>query len=355
MQSMSAHEDTLAAGLSDDEARARLARDGPNRLPLAPRRGPGRIALSVATQPMILLLLATTLAYAALGSATDAIGLLVSVLLIGVIAVYQQQRIERVLASLRELSSPRARVLRSGRVQRIASQDLVRGDLLLLAEGDRLACDAVILRCHSLLLDESLLSGESAPVLKRAAHGAAQEASDDERVRAGTLVVQGDGAALVDATGAATALGRIGSSLAQIVPRASRVQAELKRVVSGVAVAAVVICLAAVLALQFGVRAADWSDDWSRAAALGSVIATNLAMLVWFRTGAQTLRQHAGNRAFAWLLAGLAAACGVVLSLAPLTRPFGLPVEPAVQTAGWLLMAAAAVAALALGWRRRRP
>ncbi len=258
IQSMSAQEDGFTAGLSDDEARMRLLRDGPNRLPQARRRSLARIALEVAMQPMILLLLATTLAYAALGSATDAIGLVVSVLLIGVIAVYQQQRTERVLESLRELSSPRARVMRSGHVQRIASQDLVRGDLLLLAEGDRLACDAVILRCHSLLLDESLLTGESAPVLKHAATGPALAATDTQRVRAGTLVVQGDGAARVDATGAHTALGRIGSSLAQIVPRASRVQAELKRVVSGVAIAAVITCLAA--AALYAARQGSWID-----------------------------------------------------------------------------------------------
>jgi Ca2+-transporting ATPase len=245
-------------GLSDAEARARLARDGPNRLPQRQRRGLVRIALDATMQPMILLLLATALAYAAVGTATDAIGLLVSILLIAAISVYQQQRTERVLESLRELSSPRSRVVRGGRVQRIASQDLVRGDLLLLAEGDRLACDAVLVRAESLLLDESLLSGESAPVLKRAAPDPAVAAADDQQVRAGTLVVQGDGAAIVSAIGAATVLGRIGTSVAQIVPRTSRLQAELKRVVRAVAVAAVLICLAA--ALLFAARHGSWID-----------------------------------------------------------------------------------------------
>ena len=244
------------SGLSDDEARARLARDGPNRLPQGPRRGLLSIALEALMQPMILLLLATTLAYALLGSGTDAIGLLVSVLLIGVIAVYQQQRTERVLDTLRELSSPRSRVVRGGRLLRIASQDLVRGDLLLLAEGDRLACDAVLLQSHSLLLDESMLTGESAPVLKRVRADAALPPEDEQQVRAGTLVVQGDGEALVIATGAFTALGRIGASLAQIVPRPSRLQAELKRVVRGVALAAVMICLLA--AFLYAARQGSW-------------------------------------------------------------------------------------------------
>jgi P-type Ca2+ transporter type 2C len=255
---MPAQTPSPAQGLSDDEARARLARDGPNRLPQAARRSLWRIALDVATQPMILLLLATTLAYAVLGNATDAIGLLVSVLLVGVIAVYQMQRTERVLESLRDLSSPRARVVRSGRVQRIASLGLVRGDLLLLAEGDRLACDAVLVRAHSLLLDESLLTGESAPVLKSALPEPALPPADEHRVYAGTLVVQGDGAAIVSATATATALGRIGASLAQIAPRASRVQAELKRVVRWVALAAVVTCLAA--AALYAAERGSWID-----------------------------------------------------------------------------------------------
>ncbi len=268
-----------AQGLSDEEARARLARDGPNRLPQAARRSLWRIALDVAAQPMILLLLATTLAYAALGSATDAIGLLVSVLLVGVIAGYQMQRTERVLESLRDLSSPRARVVRSGRVQRIASLELVCGDLLLLAEGDRLACDAVLVRADSLLLDESLLTGESAPVLKSAQAVPALPPADAHRVFAGTLVVQGDGAALVSATAAATALGRIGASLAQIVTRPSRVQAELKRVVRWVALGAVVTCLAA--AALYAAERGSWIDGLMVGLTLAMALIPEEFAVVW--------------------------------------------------------------------------
>jgi len=227
--------DTLstAQGLTDDEARERLARDGPNRLPQTARRPLARIALDVVRQPMIALLLATTAAYALLGSGADAIGLLVSVLLVAAISIYQQQRTERVLESLRDLASPRSRVVRSGRVKRIPSAELVRGDMLLVAEGDRLACDARLARAESLLLDESMLTGESAPVLKQTA----------QPVFAGTLVVQGQGVAEVSETGAATALGRIGASLKQIAPRASRVQAELERTVRWVALFAVLFSL----------------------------------------------------------------------------------------------------------------
>jgi magnesium-transporting ATPase (P-type) len=112
--------------------------------------------------------------------------------------------------------------------------------------------------------------------------------------------------------------------------------------------------LLAVLAVQVGVRAAGWSDEWSRAAALASVVLTNLAMLVWFRVGTRSLRRHAGNRAFAWLLAALAVACGLVVSIAPLTRQFGLPVDVALQAAGLALIATACVSVLASLRARRR-
>ena len=93
---------------------------------------------------------------------------------------------------------------------------------------------------------------------------------------------------------------------------------------------------------------AGWSDEWRRAAALGSVIATNVAMLVWFRVGTRALRQHAGNRSFAWLLAALGVACGLVLAVTPLTRQFGLPVTLPLQWAGLASIGIGLAATLAL-------
>jgi P-type Ca2+ transporter type 2C len=235
-----------AQGLTDAQAQARLLADGPNRLPTPPRRGLWRLALDAAMQPMFLLLFATAAVYAALGSVGDATILLLSVLMVAVISIYQQQRTEHVLAALKELASPRCRVWRDGRLQRIASQDLVQGDCLLLAEGDRLACDAQLQSAHSLLLDESLFSGESAPLLKAAG----------DTVSAGTLVVQGDGLAQVSATGSRTHLGRMGASLAQIKPPVSRAQAELKRLAKVVAALAACTCLLA--ASVYAWRQGSW-------------------------------------------------------------------------------------------------
>ncbi len=261
----------LPPGLSDEQVRQRLAQDGPNRLPQAARRHPLRIAAQVLAQPMIGLLLATAAAYALLGSAGDAVGLLLSVLLVAGISVVQQQRTERVLESLRDLASPRSRVVRSGQVQRVASQELVQGDILLLAEGDRLACDAILLRAESLSVDESLLTGESAPVLK--------QADGRQQVHAGTLVVQGQAVVQVSHTGARTALGRIGTSLRDIAPRESRIQAELQRVVRWVAVYAVLASL--VVAALSAARSGNWTGGLLAGLTLAMALIPEEFAVVW--------------------------------------------------------------------------
>ena len=265
-------------GLSDAEAAARLRRDGPNRLARTGRRGVAAIVIGVATQPMFLLLLATAAVYALVGSAGDALVLLVSVVAVGAISLVQEYRTERVLASLKDLSSPRSRVVRSGRVLRIASQDLVVGDRLLIAEGDRLACDAELVQSHGLLVDESMLTGESAPVLKSAAPQQPSSAAE-HRVQAGTLVVQGDGVGIVCATGMRTALGQIGGTLAAIEPRPSRAHAELKRVVARVAVLAVLTSLAA--ALLYAARQGSWIEGLLAGLTLAMAIIPEEFAVVW--------------------------------------------------------------------------
>jgi Ca2+-transporting ATPase len=123
-----------------------------------------------------------------------------------------------VLDALRDLSSPRALVIRDGARIRIAGREVVRGDVMVLAEGDRIAADAVILDADDLLADESLLTGESVPVSKFAAagerQGAAQPDGDNlHAVFSGTLVVRGTATAEITATGIRTEIGKIGQSI----------------------------------------------------------------------------------------------------------------------------------------------
>jgi P-type Ca2+ transporter type 2C len=247
--------DAVVTGLTPAQVQRQRALDGPNQLPQGQPRSLGRIAAAAFLQPMFLLLLAGAVLYGAIGQASDAASLMVSLVFVLAITVTQEYRTERVLRALKDLASPRSRVLREGVVQVLASVDLVRGDHLLVAEGDRLACDARVLQAHELLVDESQLTGESSPVHKSPATG-----TDIDPVRhvlrAGSLVVCGDGAAIVSAVGSRTALGQVGESLAQIAPPQSRVQQELRTVVRRAALLAGLLCLSA--AAVFAARQDDW-------------------------------------------------------------------------------------------------
>jgi Ca2+-transporting ATPase len=264
-----------AWGLSEAEARLRLARDGPNRLPPPDHKGLAAALGAVVLQPMILLLLACTAVYAVLGSFFDSALLASSIAMVAAISVYQELRTQRVLEALRDLASPRSTVVRDGVVKRIASQQLVVGDRLIVQEGDRLACDATLLEAHSMRVDESLLTGESVPVDKVAAPGGGAEGL----LHAGTLVVQGDGVAQVLATGVHTMLGRIGGSLAALTPRPSRLQGELKRLVRMVAWLALLICVLAVAA--FAWREGSWTAGLLVGLTLAMAIVPEEFAVVW--------------------------------------------------------------------------
>ncbi len=254
--------DVSLDGLSEDEAAARLRREGYNELPSGRKRGPLRIIWEVAREPMLLFLLATALLYLFLGEQQEAILLLVSAILVVSITFYQERRAERALEALRDLSSPRALVIRDGERRRIAGRDVVRGDLLVLAEGDRVPADATILRGASLSADESLLTGESVPVSKVAldpAHPVTVSQPGGDRlpvVFSGTLITQGQGLARVTATGANAEIGKIGRALREVEPEETPLQAEIKRIVRVVAIIAVTVCL--IVVISYGVLRSDW-------------------------------------------------------------------------------------------------
>jgi Ca2+-transporting ATPase len=233
-------------GLSAVEAAARLAAEGPNALPVPGRHGLAAIALGVLREPMFLLLLAATGIYLVLGDVHEAMVLGASIVGVIAITVTQERKAERALEALRDLSSPRAMVLRDGERKRIAGRDVVRGDLLILAEGDRVPADARLIAATDLTVDESLLTGESLPVDKRAG----------DAVFSGTLLVRGQGRAEVTATGPRSEFGRIGASLAALQPGKTALERETARIVRLVAAFAVLLSLA--LVVVFGLSRGDW-------------------------------------------------------------------------------------------------
>ncbi len=264
-------------GLTDAEAAERLRRHGPNALPAGRARSLGRIVVGVVAEPMFLLLLACGGTYLLVGSPTEALALLSFVVLIMAIAVYQERKTERALEALRDLSSPRALVIRSGRQLRVAGRDVVPGDLVVLAEGDRVPADGVLVSGLNLAVDESLLTGEAVPVRKAAGDGEAalgRPGGDDlASVYSGTLVVRGHGLAEVRTTGTATELGKIGRSLSTLAEEPVPLEGEVGRLVRRLAVVGLALCLTVVLV--YALTRGHWLDGLLAGLTLAMAIVPN--------------------------------------------------------------------------------
>ena len=248
------------SGLSGTEAVRRLKTDGYNELPSSKPRSLLVIALNVLREPMFLLLLVSGSLYLLLGDVREALLLLFFVFIVIGITLYQERKTVRVLEALRDLSSPRARVIRDGQIRRIPGREVVRGDILVLAEGDRVPADARVLWCSNLSADESLLTGESVAVRKRATDvipPTARPGGDDlPFVYASTLVVHGKGVATVETIGLNTEIGRIGRALLKVEEEPTSLQRETRHMVRLFAVFGAVLSLIVVVA--YGLLRSDW-------------------------------------------------------------------------------------------------
>jgi P-type Ca2+ transporter type 2C len=249
-----AEHDVMPAGLSDAEAAARLAADGFNEIARQRKRSALRIALDVLREPMFLFLISAGAIYLLLGETSEALLLSAFATTSVVITIVQEFRSERVLQALRDLTSPRALVIRGGVRRRIAGREVARGDILVVSEGDRIAADALLLRGAELAVDESLLTGESVPVRKVVADrgrdvvNLAKPGGDDTPfLFSGTLAVRGQGIAEVTATGSRSEIGKIGASLAKIETEPPRLKAETTRLVRLFASVGAAVCLLAVV------------------------------------------------------------------------------------------------------------
>ncbi|QDU28070.1 Calcium-transporting ATPase 1 [Anatilimnocola aggregata] len=247
-------------GLSEDQAKQRIKQHGYNELPSSKSRSFLATAWDVVREPMFLLLLACGTIYLVLGDVQEALMLLGFVFVVLGITLYQEQKTERALEALRDLSSPRALVIRDGERKRIAGREVVPDDLVVLAEGDRVPADAVVVACDSLSTDESLLTGESVPVRKVAWDGVREMnrpgGEDLPFVFSGTLVVQGQGIAQVRATGVQTEMGNIGKALQTVQVEQTRLQQEVGLLVRRVAILGLTLCVFVVV--LYGVTRGNW-------------------------------------------------------------------------------------------------
>ncbi|MES2789054.1 MAG: cation-translocating P-type ATPase [Planctomycetota bacterium] len=247
-------------GLTTSEAAQRLQTDGFNELPSQRQRGLLTLAWNVAREPMFLLLLACGGVYLLLGEPGEAAMLLGFVFVVMGITLYQERKTERAMEALRDLSSPRALVLRDGQQRRIPGREVVRDDVIIVAEGDRVPADAVLSWCSNCSADESLLTGESVPVRKTVWDGVQQQerpgGDDLPFIFSGSLVVQGQGVAKVLRTGSRTEMGKIGVALQSIEAEDTLLQREVDSLVRKLAIFGIGLC--ALVIVIYGVTRHDW-------------------------------------------------------------------------------------------------
>jgi len=227
-------------GLTAAQVAQALQSSGRNVLPGQEPKSLIAICLEVITEPMFLMLVVAGLLYLILGDRAEAIFLLGSVFMIIGMTIFQQRKTQRALDALRDLSAPRALVIRDGRETRISGSDVVHGDVLVLHEGDRIPADSTLLD-GKLEVDESLLTGESVPVSKFSS------AADQGILFASTVVTRGLGVARVTAVGTRTAVGRIGAELLATNETPSKLQSHSRRLVRLLGLIALLLALSQAL------------------------------------------------------------------------------------------------------------
>ncbi|MEO3826491.1 HAD-IC family P-type ATPase [Actinomadura sp. B10D3] len=216
----------LDQGLGSGEAAARLDRHGPNVLPAARRRRPVLRFLLQFHSPLIYVLLVSAVITALLGEHVDASVILGVVIVNAIVGFVQEARAERALAALAALTRTVATAVRDGRPARVPSDDLVPGDVVVLEAGDKIPADVRLVRVAELKVDESALTGESAPVAKAPDPvGDAALADRRDMAYSGTFATYGTGTGIVTATGADTEIGLVH----RLVGQATAVQTPLTR------------------------------------------------------------------------------------------------------------------------------
>jgi calcium-translocating P-type ATPase len=244
---------TRGEGLSQEEARARLARHGPNRLPAAAQQSIAELMLRQVNNPLMYALLASAAAAIAFGEVDDGAVVLAVVVLNTLIGFAQEFRAGRAIAALTELVAEPATVLRDGDWRELPAEEVVPGDLVSVAQGDRIVADVRLLHAEGLRAEEAALTGESTPVEKWPAQlpSSASLAERRNLLHAGTLVAAGSGQGVAVSTGHATELGRVSALLERTDPLRTPLTQELERVGRAITVAigaaAVLLGMAAVV------------------------------------------------------------------------------------------------------------
>jgi P-type Ca2+ transporter type 2C len=253
-------------GLTSVQAEDSLRQNGYNELPSQKRKGIFSIFLGIFKEPMLFLLVAAGAIYLILGEPQDSLMLLAAIFVVIGITFYQERKTERALEALKNLSSPRALVIRDCAQKRIAGREVVSDDILILREGDRVPADAIILSQANLMIDESLLTGESLSVSKRALEDNEQLKSfrpggdNTPLVFSGSLIISGHGVAKVTATGIETEMGKIGKSLNIIKEEDTLLKKETGKLVKVFSIVGAILCVLVIVI--YGLGKGDWLNGF---------------------------------------------------------------------------------------------
>ena len=253
---ISAQKTDAEVGLSDAEAASRLEAHGPNKLKETPKESIIKRFFAQMADPMVIMLLVAAAIsaaegiYTGEGGAADVVIILFVVVINSVLGVVQEGKAEEALAALQEMSAAQSKVIRDGRLETVASTELVVGDIILLEAGDSVPADCRILESASMKVEESALTGESVPVEKHAETLSLAEGADDiplgdrkNMCYSGSIVVYGRGRAVVVATGMDTEMGKIADAISQAEEGQTPLQIALDKLSHTLTILVVVISL----------------------------------------------------------------------------------------------------------------
>ncbi|MBY0414108.1 MAG: HAD-IC family P-type ATPase, partial [Bdellovibrionales bacterium] len=276
-------ESILSQGLSTSTVLIRQADEGLNQLPSTKPKNIFSFIFDVLKEPMVYLLLGCGILYFLLGDKQEAIMLTGFLVLIISITIIQETKTGRALEALRELSSPRALVIRNGEKSRIAGQEVVREDILIINEGDRVPADAVIVSSSNLEVNESILTGESKPVTKEI----------NDKIFASTTVIRGIAYARVEAIGVNTQIGNIGSSIFGSELISTRLETQTNLLVKRLAWIALILCI--LVFVVFSLTRHNWIEGFLTSISLAMAILPNelpAVLTIFFAMGAWRLSKR---------------------------------------------------------------
>ena len=217
-------------GISKEEVSKRLKEYGENRLQENERRGILQMFLDQFKDFLVLILIGASIVSMAVGEGTDAIIILVIVILNSILGVFQENRASNALKALKDMAAPQAKVIREGNLEKVSSSELVPGDVVILEAGDYIPADLRLVQSVNLKIEEAALTGESVPVEKFASEVVEENAGIGDRVNSAfmsTVVTYGRGKGIVVGTGMNTEIGKVASMLEAVKEGATPLQRKL--------------------------------------------------------------------------------------------------------------------------------